>query len=58
MRWSQEIGITADDFNFDYSWTTGAVIVPAYDSSSEAEGITINANMALILAVSPSLRGM
>ena len=44
-----EIGVTYEDFNTNYSWTTGAVIVPAYDTSSEAEGITINTNMALIL---------
>ena len=43
------IGVTYEDFNTNYSWTTGAVIVPAYDTSSDAEGITINSNMALIL---------
>ncbi len=45
-----DMDITRDDFNnSSYSWNSGAVIVPAYDSSSDAEGITINANMALIL---------
>jgi uncharacterized repeat protein (TIGR01451 family) len=44
-----EIGVTRDDFNTNYSWNSGAVIVPAYDTSSDAEGITINSNMALIL---------
>ena len=42
-------GVSAADYASGYSWNTGAVIVPAYDSTSEAEGITINSNMALIL---------
>ncbi len=44
-----DMNVTYEDFNATYSWNTGTVIVPAYDTSSEAEGITINANMALIL---------
>ena len=44
-----DMTVTRDDFNTTYSWNTGAVIVPAYDSTSEAEGITINSNMSLIL---------
>ena len=44
-----DMDVTYDDFNTTYSWNTGTVIVPAYDTSSEAEGITINTNMALIL---------
>ena len=45
-----DMSVTDDDFNnSSYSWNSGAVIVPAYDSTSEAEGITINSNMALIL---------
>lgn len=45
-----DMNVTRDDFNnSSYSWNSGEVMVPAYDSSSEAEGITINANMALIL---------
>ena len=44
-----EIGVDYGDFNANYSWNSGAVIVPAYDTSSDAEGITINSNMALIL---------
>ena len=44
-----DMDVTYDDFNTTYSWNTGTVIVPAYDTTSEAEGITINANMALIL---------
>jgi hypothetical protein len=30
-----------------YSWNSGVVIVPAYDSEAESEGVTIDANMAL-----------
>jgi len=44
-----DMDVTYDDFNATYSWNSGAVIVPAYDSSAESEGITINANMALVL---------
>ncbi len=44
-----EIGVSEEEYYTVYSWNTGAVIVPAYDTSSDAEGITINANMALIL---------
>jgi len=44
-----DMTVTAEDFNATYSWNTGAVVVPAYDTSSESEGITINTNMALIL---------
>ncbi len=43
------IGVDYGDFNTNYSWNSGAVIVPAYDTSSDAEGITITSNMALIL---------
>jgi len=43
------IGVLPSDYGTNYSWNTGAVIVPAYDSSSESEGVTINANMSLIL---------
>ncbi len=44
-----DVGVTLADFVTNYSWNTGEVMVPAYDSTSEAEGVTINANMALIL---------
>jgi len=44
-----DMDVTYEDFNVAYSWNTGVVMVPAYDSQSEAEGVTINANMALIL---------
>jgi len=42
-------GVSSVGYSTAYSWETGAVMVPAYDSTSEAEGVTINANMALIL---------
>ncbi len=44
-----EAGVTAEDFFGNYSWNTGTVMVPAFDSSANATGVTINANMALIL---------
>ncbi|MFC1860398.1 hypothetical protein ACFLYC_02360 [Chloroflexota bacterium] len=44
-----DMDVTHEDFNSTYSWNQGAVIVPAYDTSSEAEGITIDSNMSLIL---------
>jgi len=44
-----DMTVEEEDFNnSSYSWNTGEVMVPAYDTSSEAEGVTINANMALI----------
>jgi len=44
-----EIGVSAEEYYTCYSWNTGAVIVPAYDTSSDSEGTTIDANMSLIL---------
>lgn len=44
-----DIGITPDEWNSIYSWNTGTVIVPAYDSRSSADNVTVDANMALIL---------
>ncbi|MBA7668864.1 hypothetical protein ES703_76981 [subsurface metagenome] len=44
-----DVGVLPGEYGSNYSWNTGTVFVPAYDTSSEAEGITINANMALIL---------
>lgn len=35
------------DYSQTYSWNTGIVIVPAYDSEANAEGVTIDANLAL-----------
>lgn len=43
------IDVSAAEYGNNYSWLTGAVIVPAYDSSSGSEGITIDVNMSLIL---------
>jgi hypothetical protein len=45
----QNIGVTGDDYYNVYSWTTGSVTVPAYDSSSEAGQIVLDANMSMIL---------
>ena len=36
-------------WNTNYSWNTGMVMVPAYDSRTDADGLIIDANMALIL---------
>ncbi len=44
-----DMDVTYEDFNTTYSWNSGVVIVPAYDSTSEAEGVTINSNMSLVL---------
>ena len=38
-----------EEFGENYSWNTGAVVVPAYDSRTDADGLIIDANMALIL---------
>lgn len=45
----EEIGITEEEFNTNYSWTTGTVIVPAYDSRADTGEVCIDANIALIL---------
>jgi len=44
----EEAGVLPGEYGSNYSWLTGAVIVPAYDTSSEADGITIDSNMGLI----------
>jgi len=41
------IGLTDADFQQGYSWNGGTVIVPAYDSSANTTGVTIDANLAL-----------
>ncbi|MFC1874464.1 hypothetical protein ACFLYX_04095 [Chloroflexota bacterium] len=33
-------------WNLAYSWATGTVMVPAYDSSTEVDGTTVDANMS------------
>lgn len=45
----QDIGVTDEEYYASYSWNTGTVIVPAYDSRTEADGATVEANMSLIL---------
>ena len=42
-----DIGVTPSDFTGGYSWNSGTVIVPAYDSSANASGVVVNANLAL-----------
>lgn len=41
------LGLTNADFQQGYSWNSGTVIVPAYDSSTNASGVVVNANLAL-----------
>ncbi|MBA7705527.1 hypothetical protein ES703_114358 [subsurface metagenome] len=43
------IGVSDEDYYTNYSWNTGTVIVPAYDSQTDAGDISIDANMALTL---------
>ncbi|MFC2033834.1 hypothetical protein ACFLTT_00315 [Chloroflexota bacterium] len=43
------IGIPSERIDAGYSWNSGTVIVPAYDSQTETDLITINANLSLIL---------
>ena len=45
-----DLGISLEDFNTTYSWNCGAVMVPAYDSQTQADGTTINANMSFTAA--------
>jgi len=44
-----KVGVSDEDYYANYSWPTGAVIVPAYDSRADADGVIVDANMALIL---------
>jgi len=44
-----DMDVTNEDFNITYSWNTGMVIVPAYDSQTDAGDVYIDANMALTL---------
>ncbi len=44
-----EAGVLGGEANSGYSWNTGMVTVPTYDSSAEAEGVILDANMALIV---------
>ncbi len=43
------IGVSDEEYYTTYSWNTGTVIVPAYDSRTDADGVLIDANMALTL---------
>jgi hypothetical protein len=45
----QAIGITGEEYFTSYSWNTGAVTVPTYDSRADAEGIVLDSNMALVV---------
>jgi len=44
-----EAGVSPYEYGSNYSWNTGTVIVPAYDSRTSTDDITIDANMSLIL---------
>jgi hypothetical protein len=44
-----DIGLSEEEYFVSYSWNTGVVIVPAYDSQTDAGDVLIDANMALIL---------
>ena len=42
-----DLGLTLEDVGSMYSWSSGTVIVPAYDSSTGADGENITASLAL-----------
>ena len=42
-----DIGLSIPDIGDTYSWNSGTVIVPAYDSSTGAEGENVTSNMAI-----------
>lgn len=42
------IGVELEDYNVGYSWNAGGVVVPSYDSEAEADGVVLDANMALV----------
>ena len=44
-----DIGVTWEDYFRCYSWNTGAVMVPAYDTETEADGEIIYANMSFVV---------
>jgi len=39
--------VTYEDFNTTYSWNTGAVMVPYFDSEADADGESIDTNFSL-----------
>ena len=45
----QDIGITGDEYYTCYSWNSGTVTVPTYDSRADADGIIIDSNLALVV---------
>lgn len=44
------LGITYNDFNSAYTWNTSPVIVPSYDSETDAAGTKVDAKMSLVTA--------
>ena len=40
-------GFPEGGYGQTYSWNSGVVIVPAYDSEAESDGVTVDANMSL-----------
>ncbi len=44
-----DLGISMEDFNTTYSWNSGAVMVPAYDTETDADGTIIDANMSFTI---------
>jgi hypothetical protein len=44
-----DIGVFEGEYFTSYSWNTGTVIVPTYDSQTDAGEVLIDANMALII---------
>jgi len=45
----ENIGVSAEEFGSTYSWNAGTVIVPTYDSETDADGTIIQANMSLLI---------
>ena len=45
------IGVTRQDFNTSYTWNSSPVLVPAYDSETEAGGTTIDARLGVEFGV-------
>ncbi|HUU08412.1 MAG TPA: hypothetical protein VMW61_02695, partial [Dehalococcoidales bacterium] len=45
----QDIGIDDEEYYTCYSWNSGIVTVPTYDSRADAEGIILDSNLALVV---------
>ncbi|MDP2744161.1 MAG: hypothetical protein Q8P00_03730 [Dehalococcoidia bacterium] len=43
------IGVDTSEYQMIYSWNSGLVLVPFFDSRTEADNITIDSNIALII---------